>query len=285
MLSSSSKHEYTIYQGSYNNKRATLKKIIKNNGGNIASKNYLKVDSTEIDVPFEDIDSFYTDKYEASVLICPKGKFHPYNFYSKVNIQPPSSNFQEKGNWDLKCYDHFTGHFLVFYFQNKYYNFYSKCADCNSDNGIKRNSFIDQEIYDYQLENGNNGNNYGYKFPTLEKNDNYLKLYLRALSMNYGDANVNCPNKNEKKKITKIKKFTQAYFNSRNCFHYFTYNNIYDFTSGFSTTCIDINDYGSYNDGSINVEENKSLPLSFLDNIEIIEMKFIIGTKHIIIDL
>ena len=78
------------------------------------------MDSNEIDVPFEDIDSFYTDKYGASVLICPKGKFHPITFFSNSIVTINIPDFVEGGDWELKCYHHTQNYqyFLVFYLMN-----------------------------------------------------------------------------------------------------------------------------------------------------------------------
>ena len=51
------------------------------------------------------------------------------------------------------------------------------------------------------------------------------------------------------KKLLPIKKYTQAYFNNfhyNNSFFYFTYNDINDFTSGYSTTSVSNTEFVDY---------------------------------------
>ena len=122
LLSSSSSYSLQIYSNSADGISVNLTKVITKNDNNITSKNYLTVNSNTIEVDFEDIDSHYTNKLGCDILICPKGKFHPYDFINRTFITPPS--FEEKGDWDLRCYDHYTGFFLIFYLMNEGENFY-----------------------------------------------------------------------------------------------------------------------------------------------------------------
>ena len=85
LLDSSSSFSYEIYNKEYDGKTAKLFKEITRENNEIISKNKLKVDTTTIEVPFEDIDGHFQNRYGSSVLICPKGKFHPFDFYNKVN--------------------------------------------------------------------------------------------------------------------------------------------------------------------------------------------------------
>ena len=283
-LLTSSEKEYIIYKKEDYETTVTLKKKITKIDGIIKSTNYLIIGSETREVPFEDIDSHYKDLYGCNgPLICPKGKFHPYCFNNNVNITH-SSEFLEKGDWDLRCYNHYTGHFLVFYFQNEYYNFYSKCDESTNDNGIKRVSSINSDIYDYALENGIEGDNHKYKFPHLKNDGGNLQFLRSSFIMNPNDANINLQSPQGEIIITELKQKTQAYFNSNYCIHYFTYNNVMDFLSGFSTNIFsyaDILNYDSYSVSSISITKNERSPLSFLDHVEIKEIKFIAGTQYV----
>ena len=100
--SSSTEYTYTICESSYDSKIATLsKKITKNDGIIISNTNYVTVETTDREVTFEDIDSFYTNFLGANILICPKGKFHPYKFDDESDVK--SSDFDEEADWDLRC--------------------------------------------------------------------------------------------------------------------------------------------------------------------------------------
>ena len=187
-LSSSEGYGYTIYDKYGYDIQVTLRKSIKIENGEVVSKNYLKVGTNdEIEVDFEDIDSHYTSRYGYEILICPKGKFHPYYFNGKKYIVP--SGFVDNGDWDLRCYDHKSGHFLVFYFQNKNCNFYSYCY-YSCENKIKIIDYIfNSELYDFKLENiDTNIDSYEYKFPTIENDNGYLKFRAYASTMNKNDG-------------------------------------------------------------------------------------------------
>ena len=113
------------------------------------------------EVDFDDIDSHYTNKLGKTIIICPKGKFHPYDFNDNNYIIP--SGFEDRGGWDLRCYDHNTGFFLIFYLMNEGKNaFYY-----TDNNNINELRYFKGQIYDFKLENGNNGYNYEYFFPKL----------------------------------------------------------------------------------------------------------------------
>ena len=122
LLSSSSTYNFQIYSKVAYEINVNLTKVITKNDNNITSKNYLTVNSNTITVDFDDIDSHYANKLGCDILICPKGKFHPYDFNNNNYITP--TEFVERGDWDLRCYFHNTGYFLIFYLMNEYKNFF-----------------------------------------------------------------------------------------------------------------------------------------------------------------
>ncbi len=80
LFESKNKETILIFTGEYDGVTANLNKEITKSDNIITIKNKLTIGSTTIEVEFDDIDSFYTYKLGADILICPKGKFHPYDF-------------------------------------------------------------------------------------------------------------------------------------------------------------------------------------------------------------
>ena len=106
LLSSSNPYEYLVVDRELYEMKVKLKKVITKSGTEITHSNYLKIGDggTFNQVNFENIESFY--KINNVNLICPKGKSHLYNADTNQNIT--FSWFQEKENWDFKCYKHYT---------------------------------------------------------------------------------------------------------------------------------------------------------------------------------
>ena len=279
LLSSTSTYDYIIYSKTAYETTVTLKKTITKSGSSITSKNYVTIGTTTHEVEFDDIDSHYKNKFGCTYLICPRGKFHPYDFNSNSHIIPP--NFKDKGGWDLRCFDHETGYFLVFYLSNFGKNFFFKYYD----DEVKECGHIDTAIYDYRLEDGNKEDNYKYKFSYLRHHsDNNLYLAAGSFTLN-NDDNTRFPNYNSISSwnnLMAMKNYTQGSFMSNHYFYFFTYNNVTDFSSGYSNTYVDFSSEEIYKSSvpSIGITRNYDSPLSFVDNVEIKDIKFISGTKY-----
>ena len=143
-LFSSSSLQTTYNYELYNQNGFVLtKKITKNEDGALSSKNYLTYNSVTKEVSFECIESTFNNQLASEVLICPKGSFHPYEFYYDYYIKP----FDSEGNWELSCYKHDTGYFLVVYAHNGNTTFYY--VKGNNRNYKKLDSF--SELYAYIL--------------------------------------------------------------------------------------------------------------------------------------
>ena len=80
LLGSGSNTEFTLYEKNFNDLNVTLKKIITKNDNKITTENIIYIGTEFREVEFNDIDSQYKDKLGCGILICPKGKFHPYDF-------------------------------------------------------------------------------------------------------------------------------------------------------------------------------------------------------------
>ena len=155
-----------------------LTKTITKSESTITQKNSLSVnEGTAFEVDFENIESFY--HLNGIDIICPKGKHHPYDATNKKYLTP--SNFEEKGDWDLKCYKHNTNYFLAFYLMNdnKHF-FYSTSQYDYKEFSWKSKSFTEKQLFDFKLENGGDhkdGTDWKkYKIGALILESNYLKL-------------------------------------------------------------------------------------------------------------
>ena len=117
-----SSYNYTIYESNSLSLDIKLEKVFNRANNIITHKNYLTIGETIQEVEFEEIDSVYVNELDCSILICPKGKYHPYNFAGDEFIVP--DGFKENDDWELKCFKHDTGFFLVFYLNNNRYSFF-----------------------------------------------------------------------------------------------------------------------------------------------------------------
>ena len=79
--------------------------------------------------------------------------------------------------------------------------------------------------------------------------------------------------------VIEAKKYSQANFlDGSNDFYYLTNNNIYDFSSVFSTKTVEGDNYYT---NDVEVENNYNSPFEFIDEVEIKKMKFIPYTKYV----
>ena len=226
-------------------------KTIKNTGGKITHENTfvmydlhwanVKFRNT---VQFEAIESFYanTNSNTDVPLVCPRGNYNPLKITSSSTITELSngqSNWKKTDKFDLKCYYHRSngGQFLVYYLMNDN-NFLLELKSSNFETVSKFSIDVD-EIYDFKLINKKTfeGAETGpYPFMALVKKGEYLRIV--GAKMDFFASSQTISNY---KDLIKIKNHTQAYFHVfhyNNDFYYFTYNDVYDFTSGYSTTSI-----------------------------------------------
>ena len=235
-------------------------------------------------VEFESIESFYSyvDGETDKPIICPRGSYNPYEVIDTNTIEEISkysTDWIKNSNFDLKCYYHREEPFLVFYLMNgeNYVLRLSKSV-LKKEDKFKFGDDV-EEIYDFKLQNRENRKGKGdswvenpYPFMALVKKDNYLQL----ISTSYDIYATTRQKIAYNKTLLPIKQYTQAYFNNfhyNNSFFYFTYNNISDFTSGYSSTTVSDEDRSNYtliND--VVVVNNLRSPFEFTEEVEIIYM-------------
>ena len=116
----------------------------------------------------------------------------------------------------------------------------------------------------------------------LSKKNGYLRLIGAKIDF-YTSSNSQTIDST--RNILQIKNHTQAYFHVYhydNSFYYFTYNDIHDFVSGYSTTSIANDKYPSYDQISGVVWKNNEVsPFEFQDEVEIIKMENIFNYRYI----
>ena len=283
LLSSSTSHSYYNFDKREWDVLTKLKKKVSKSGGRIYQSftiyRYFDSGSTKsYSSDYENIESFADNR-----VICPKGKYHPLSYHNSyifpyyyLNIHKPT-NFIENGNWELECFRHVTGYFLVFYLMNDDNSLFSDYIK-NHKNIInnKKSDFSDQ-IYDFKLENGTEAkspDNEGYKkynMLTIIMENNYIKLKCVdvrfSMNSNYdiliSDSSI-VPNELN---LTIAKANNKAIFrNMSDEFYFITYNNVSDFISGYST--MSTSDYSNIKD--VTFEINEQSPFEFVGEVEII---------------
>ena len=72
--------EYQVCSKTTYGVTATITKKITKNENSISFQNYIEINGNKKEVDFEDIDNVYENQLGATKLVCPKSKYHPYNF-------------------------------------------------------------------------------------------------------------------------------------------------------------------------------------------------------------
>ena len=232
--------------------------IIKDNGNTIY----------ENEVDFDDLGSFY--HFDADYIVCPKGKYHPIYFYSNQYSTLFLDGLVENSDWELKCYFHDTGYFLVFYLSNGESQFFYKALSTNTWS----KKVLHQEIYDFKLMNGNS---YGeYNLIYLVKNSNFIQLKGSKFTFN-NDGIFPNDSGGEITIMPSSNRTKGCFQNSFDHFYFFTYTNTSDFSCGYYDSSDSI-DYLSVWQYSVNI--NTESPLEISDDVEIQEIKFIKNYKY-----
>ena len=213
------------------------------------------------------IKSFYhlNNKY----IVCPKGKYHPTYFYDQTYSHLTLSSFKENGDWELKCYHHYTGYFLVFYLMNGSCQFFR--VKIGSSDWVSET--FHNEIYDFKLNNGNDNGEYLLAYVVNKSN-----LKLIGAKFTFNNDGVYRDDCGGEKSLTDALTYSRGCFeNSNDHFYFLTYSNTDDFKCGYYDSSDSIN-YLSVESYSATI--NTDSPLEFVDEVEIKEIKFIYNYKY-----
>ena len=294
LLNGRSNYSYIIDKRNWFYKSSDiLEKTIKKINGKITHENTFVLCGLNFvnvkfqnNVQFEAIESFYGDTNGNTdvPLVCPKGNFNPFKVTSTTTIEElvnNDSNWKKNEKFELKCYYHRSnnGHFLVYYLMNGN-NYLLELKSSNLQN-IEKYSFDVDEIYDFKLLNKeSNLESESYPFMALVKKDDNLRLIGAKLNFFSSSQTID-----RYKDLLKIKQHTQAYFHVyhyNNDFYYFTYNDISDFSSGYSTKSITTTSQTPYDQiNDVTFENNNISPFEFMDEVEIIQMENIFNYKYV----
>ena len=133
------------------------------------------------------------------------------------------NNFAENGDWELKCYHHYTGYFLVFYLMNGNSQFFR--TKTSGTFSWTRETFHN-EIYDFKLNNGNSNGEYSLAY--IVDTNGYLKLLGSKFTFNNDGVYRNdCGGENY---LMNALTHTRGCFdNTYNHFYYLSYSDTSDF--------------------------------------------------------
>ena len=150
---------------------------------------------------------------------------------------------------------------------------------------------IDDELYDFKLQYGtkafekSNNNFIEYQMNGLVSENNNLKLksYKVKFESKYDKRDgIQIYGEGSSITLTTSKKYNQAYINegdTLNYFYFFSYNDISDFTCGYSTKGFSSSNYFNLNEVTFNIFSD--LPFEFVDEVEIKEMKIISNYRYV----
>ena len=270
-LFSSEPYEYEVCEREMYGLYAQLKKSISLANNSLSIKHNLIAkyngEDKNIEVDFDNIESCYYSNI-SKPIICPKGKYHIYDVSEGKYIIP--NNFTEFNDWELKCYFHNLGYFLVFYFMNGKCNFY--ITKYNIDKLEQVDNFFGDELYTFNLNN----HNFPSQMASIIKSNN--TIILQGSMVSYPDNKIK-NDVNGTKIISEAKNYTQVVFqNYSDNFYFFTYNNISDFTCGYSIQYANESNYDNVSKYEIIVHNNS--PLEFIGDVEILEMNFSSYNKY-----
>ena len=185
---------------------------------------------------------------------------------------------------------------MLFYLMNG--NKASYNADFNEDNSkfnweaSKSNEgAVGEELYDFQLKygtyafNSEKNNFVEYQMNGLIKENNNLKLkcYKVKFESKYDKRDgIQIYGEGSSVILTTSKKYNQAYINpgsTLNEFFFISYNDVSDFTCGYSTKGFYTDNYFYLN--HVTFSTSSDSPFDFVDEVEIKEMKIISNNRYV----
>ena len=288
LSSSSDEYSYTTIERLMFDVYLKMTRKIKreNNIANYTNELYMSYNFGHIvqkEVPFDFVESFYliNDNY----IVCPKGPYHPYNFDTGEYVEV--DGFEKKGlkDWDLKCFKHENNgltFFLVFYLMNGNITlFYTTYGEYNWGKMV-----LADELYDYKLENAyyyRPDKEREYAIMPLMKDGNNFALIGKVIYLKSDTKNQYTPGESQNLTICSIKTFTQAYYsNFTNSFYFITYDDIYNFVSGYVITDSNDKTVNNFNWANGLMINNISTPFEFIEKeFEIEQMNIMLYNRFV----
>ena len=146
ILLNSSSYEHLIFEKEIDSTRIKLIRRITKTKNQIISKNYLLINNNEKkEVEFNEIESIYN--IDEKIIICPKGKYHPIEYYKNNLEEKIPLSFKENGNWNLKCYQSEVGKIQAYYLMNGKTIIYTITKN---EYILEQHNKLFDEIYDFK---------------------------------------------------------------------------------------------------------------------------------------
>ena len=276
-------HNYiVVHRALYNLEIKLEKNISRLHNGSIYyyNKMYRNDTQTYTNVDFEYIESFYYLKGGTEKkILCPAGKNHPINLENSQTIKNNDFN-NEDNDWDLKCYSHNAGKKFVFtfYLSNGENQIYDLLTNDTFQKYEELN--LHEELYDFKLVNKEQDYQNGpYQICALVKSDDYIKFIGNKYYLSESN-NIHKETNELTKDLIRAKKYSLGNFNNfTNNFYYITYNNVSDFSSGYSTSVSSL-DNKNYYTSDVNFLNNFTSPFNFVGKVEIKEIKFLLHNHY-----
>ena len=211
-------------------------------------------------------------------IFCPKGKAHVYIVSYEINgtcYELIPDDFIEKDDWELKCFWELDKNLLfIGYLQNEMDLYLYNLKDYQ----FQGNKIIEGGIYDLKWKS-----DFNYQkqfFSLLKSSDKSIKkLVLNELKFEIGQSGNFDYSSLVSRNIINMKKYTHAYFDYyKNHFYWMTYNDAFDFDSGYYIGNEELTSENLY---KIDISNNtNNSPFEYIDNIKIKELKMIPNTKY-----
>ena len=167
--------------------------------------------------------------------------------------------------------------FIVAYLMKSQQYIYT-CKYSEINGGLYGKGFIGEKLYDFHLsEDLYNNEANCYKMASIILKDGNLVLSGARIDINKDSGSFANKGGEKSNIITPAGQYSQAYFlENSNIFYYMTYNDISDFTCGYSNE--EISNY--YDIEGYTFTKNDDSPLAFTDDVEIEEMNFMLNGKY-----
>ena len=271
-------YQYEVFYKGLGDFKIKMERIIRKENDIIYYNNSISYnDGPGIIVPFDYIGSHY--KINGKFIVCPKGAHHPYNLNTQKYEVPNNFDSTEITDWDLKCIKprvngYIAQYLLIVYLAHGKKYFYYRGL-YNDESGPIQTE--DNEIYGLRVNKEYYHDNQDQQYDTICLVDHEKNLALRGKVFRLSDKGSQ--DAGSSYKLCPTKQYTRGYYNyDTNSFYYITYDDIYNFMSGYLTTSndeVNINDL-SWAKGFTN---NTNSPFEFVDEVEIEKMDFVINNK------
>ena len=283
-IMTSDKIEYKVCEYENYGHYVKMYRILQKENGSITKTNKVSVDGgKEVDVEFDDIGSFHS--LNQQFYICPKGRYHLFDYNNKKYIIP-KENFSEGEKFKIKCnYHENSATFLVFYLMNGYNYLYRIYIGTGSSiENIKRAEIVGSQLYDFKLSaNLISGQEAAYDMLALNRQGNNIKLsHIDAtLRINKDNAyDQSFSQTGGTKDIGNAMDNTQSYFKVSDSddymdIYYISYSDINNFYSGYSTKG------PSYSDVTSTEISSSKVSFEFYEDVEIEEMNFMPYNRYV----